>query len=100
MNVVPVGEELMPHREGNGEIVMMNAVPVGEELMPHREDSHLTLSQAEPAANGSGASTTTPIRKLSRNRGLILQESIVDDSPEPDDANKGPGIRRCRRKLN
>ncbi|KAB2027961.1 hypothetical protein ES319_D05G068200v1 [Gossypium barbadense] len=80
--------------------VMMNAVPVGEELMPHREDSHPTLSQAEPAANSSGASTTTPIRKLSRNRGLILQESIVDDSPEPDDANKGPGIGRCRRKLN
>ena len=80
---------------------MMNVVPVGEELMPHRDDSHSVLSQAEPAANNSeGAVTTTPIRKLSRNRGLVLQESVIEDSPEIDDASKGPGFRRCRRKLN
>ncbi|KAL4334551.1 hypothetical protein GQ457_07G036900 [Hibiscus cannabinus] len=78
--------------------VMMNAVSLGEELMPHREDSNSILSQAEPETNNSGASTT-PIRKLSRNRGLVLQESIIDDSPESGDASKGPGIRRCRRKL-
>ncbi|XP_021278316.1 non-structural maintenance of chromosomes element 4 homolog A-like isoform X2 [Herrania umbratica] len=81
--------------------LMMSGVPVGEELMPHREESHSILSKAESAANSSeGAQTTTPIRKLSRNRGLVLQESIVEDSPEIDDASKGPGIRRCRRKLN
>ncbi|XP_022730707.1 non-structural maintenance of chromosomes element 4 homolog A-like [Durio zibethinus] len=81
--------------------VMMNMMPIGEELMPHREDSHSIHSQAEQAANNSaGASSTTPIRKLSRNRGLVLQESIVEDSPETDDASQGPGIRRCRRKLN
>ncbi|EOY32462.1 Non-structural maintenance of chromosome element 4, putative isoform 2 [Theobroma cacao] len=81
--------------------LMMSGVPVGEELMPHREESHSILSKAESAANNSeGALTTTPIRKLSRNRGLVLQESIVEDSPEIDDGSKGPGIRRCRRKLN
>ncbi|XVF04610.1 hypothetical protein REPUB_Repub05bG0099100 [Reevesia pubescens] len=79
--------------------LMMNVVPVGEELMPHREDSNSILTQAESAANNSGAQATTPIRKLSRNRGLVLQESIIEDSPETD-ASKGPGIRRCRRKLN
>ncbi|KAE8731631.1 Non-structural maintenance of chromosomes element 4-like protein A [Hibiscus syriacus] len=78
--------------------VMMNTVPLGEELMPHRDASHSIFSEAEPATNNSGTSTT-PIRKLSRNRGLVLQESIIDDSPEID-ASKGPGIRRCKRKLN
>lgn len=68
--------------------------------MLHREDSRSILSQVEPAANNSEVQPVTPIRKLSRNRGLVLQESIVEDSPEPDDASKGPGIRRCRRKLN
>lgn len=80
--------------------LMANTVPVGEELMLHREDSRSILSQVEPAANNSEVQPVTPIRKLSRNRGLVLQESIVEDSPEPDDASKGPGIRRCRRKLN
>ncbi|XWS52442.1 hypothetical protein CRYUN_Cryun11dG0071200 [Craigia yunnanensis] len=81
--------------------LMMNVVPVGEELMPHRDDSHSVLSQAESAANNSeGAVSTTPIRKLSRNRGLVLQESVIEDSPEIDDASKGHGFRRCRRKLN
>ncbi|KAK8690990.1 hypothetical protein V6N13_074511 [Hibiscus sabdariffa] len=53
--------------------------------------------KAEPETNNSGASTT-PIQKLSRNRRLVMQESIIDDSPESGDASKGPRIRRCRLK--
>ncbi|OMO94243.1 Non-structural maintenance of chromosome element 4 [Corchorus capsularis] len=76
--------------------VMKNMVPAGEELMPNREDSQSIPSQAEASPGGF---STTPIRKLSRNRGLVLQESIIEDSPEADTV-KGPSIRRCRRKLN
>ncbi|GMI81574.1 hypothetical protein like AT1G51130 [Hibiscus trionum] len=73
--------------------VTMNMVPLGKELMPHRKDSHSIPT------NNSGASTK-PIRKLSRNQGLVLQEFIIHGSSETDDASKGPDIRRCRPKLN
>lgn len=56
---------------------MVDSVGAGEELMPHR--NALFSSNSQPSA------PTTPIRKLSRNRGLIIQEeSIVDDTPEND----------------
>lgn len=55
--------------------LMMDAVEVGKELMPHRTSLSTSDSQASVP--------TTPIRKLSRNRGLVMQEQSVDgDSPE------------------
>ncbi|KAJ0084125.1 hypothetical protein Patl1_29870 [Pistacia atlantica] len=86
--------------------LMMDAVPAGEELMPHREKSNsFGVSQAEPAAFNSQAAAlrTTPIKKLCRNRGLVIrEESVVEDSPEVDDAPAGgraTRMLRCKRKL-
>ncbi|KAG6632583.1 hypothetical protein I3843_13G147300 [Carya illinoinensis] len=83
--------------------LMMDAVAVGEELMPHRKSSNSAASEAEPGVKYSQASLpTTPIRKLSRNRGLVVQEeSIVEESPDNEDGvSKGANaIRRCKRKL-
>lgn len=72
---------------------MMNVVRPGEELMPHRNPSNEFFSQADTFRgdaedNAASCSTqanahSTPIRKLTRNRGLIVQEdSIVEDSLE------------------
>lgn len=85
--------------------LMMDAVPVGEELMANRNNSNTAAaSQAEPAVNISQtALPTTPIRKLSRNRGrVVLEESIVEDSPDNDDgaSKRANAIRRCGRNLN
>ncbi|KAJ4724144.1 Non-structural maintenance of chromosomes element 4 [Melia azedarach] len=94
--------------------LMMDVVPAGEELMPCRETSNtLPASQAAKAAYASpevaqaahdtqGASRTTPIRKLSRNRGLVIrEEAVVEDSPEvDDDVSKRPTrMLRCKRKI-
>ncbi|KAF5447943.1 hypothetical protein F2P56_033454 [Juglans regia] len=83
--------------------LMMDAVAVGEELMPHRNGSNSAASEAEPGVKYSQASLpTTPIRKLSRNRGLVVQEeSIVEESPDNEDGmSKGANaIRGCKRKL-
>lgn len=85
--------------------LMMDVVPLGEELMPHRNNSNLSAdSQAEPAVNNSQAALpTTPIRKLSRNRGLVVQkEYVVEESPDNDDgvSKRANAIRRGKRKLN
>lgn len=67
---------------------MMQAVGDGEVLMPHRHQGNMT-SNSQPSDSSSGQSQaeasgpTTPIRKLSRNRGLVIQEqSVVEESPE------------------
>ncbi|KAE9465978.1 hypothetical protein C3L33_02097, partial [Rhododendron williamsianum] len=83
--------------------LMLDYVKVGEELMPHRNpeditsDSRTDKTPEETQAMG----TLTPIRKLSRNRGLVLQEqSVVADSPESDDsAVRRAAIRKGKRKL-
>lgn len=83
--------------------LMKDVVPVGEELMPHRESSNTSPApQAEQASynNTQGASRTTPIRKLSRNRGLVIrEESVVEDSPEDDVAERSTRMLRCKRKI-
>ena len=82
--------------------LMKDVVPVGEELMPHRESSNTSPApQAEQASynNTQGASRTTPIRKLSRNRGLVIRESVVEDSPEDDVAERSTRMLRCKRKI-
>ncbi|OWM69240.1 non-structural maintenance of chromosomes element 4 homolog A-like [Punica granatum] len=89
---------------------MIDTVPIGEELMPHREQSNNSTA-TEPAAesapeqaacNSEAALPTTPIRKLTRNRGLVVQEeTVVEDSPEieGDDSSRTRAIRKCKRKL-
>ncbi|RAL51792.1 hypothetical protein DM860_010510 [Cuscuta australis] len=65
---------------------MMASVVEGEELMPHRNKDVQTAREAPPrnAEGETERETSTPIRKLSRNRGLVLQEQqvVVDESPE------------------
>ncbi|KAF5471297.1 hypothetical protein F2P56_011740 [Juglans regia] len=83
--------------------LMMDAVSVGEELMPHRNNTNLAAaSQVEPAVDNSQAGLpTTPIRKLTRNRGLVVQEeSIVEESPDNKDGvpKRANAIRRCKPK--
>lgn len=85
--------------------LMKDMVPDGEELMPHRTQFCTVVdTQTETAAsNSQSALATTPIRKLTRNRGLVVQEEgVVEESPECDEENasRAAAIRRCRLKLN
>ncbi|OVA20866.1 Non-structural maintenance of chromosome element 4 [Macleaya cordata] len=84
--------------------LMKDSVADGEELMPHRSPSKtLTGSQGERVSENSQATPgpTTPIRKFSRNRGLVIQEqSVVEDSPENDNPNiDAAAIRKGKRKV-
>ena len=65
--------------------LMKCSVEVGEELMPQRNEVNISSnSEVDPPSGESQAAvSTTHIRKLCRNRGLVLQEqSVVEDSPE------------------
>lgn len=85
-------------------------MPEGKELMPHRiqvctEDAQEEMGggdHSQAALAVSPIRAITPIRKLNRNRGRVVQEeSIVQESPECDKEND-PGaaaIRRCKRKI-
>ncbi|KAF2286214.1 hypothetical protein GH714_011796 [Hevea brasiliensis] len=66
--------------------LMMDVVSDGDELMPDGKSS--VTSELEPATNTSQETLNrTPMRKLSRNRGLVVQEdSVVEESPEIEDA--------------
>ena len=74
-----------------------------QELMPHRSNSgsvgasgseSMMLSAPE---EGAGPLPRTPIRKLTRNRGLVVQdELVVEDSPEE---GSGNGRGRMRKKV-
>lgn len=78
--------------------LMMDLVPAGEELMPHRDRSKgLNASQAGLAPNDyQDTLHATPIKKFSRNCGLVIQEQlVVKEDPDTGDA----AGRRCKRKL-
>ncbi|KAL0558714.1 hypothetical protein IC582_003295 [Cucumis melo] len=80
---------------------MVNMVPVGEELMPHRNFlNSVPVSEEEATADDSESASlpTTPIRKLSRNRGLVMQ-SVVEDSPDNGSQSGPTAILRGKRKL-
>ncbi|CAA7397981.1 unnamed protein product [Spirodela intermedia] len=72
--------------------LMQERVAPGEELMPDRGDLGTSCSpsglEERPPCEGSqsaAAPPTTPIRKLTRNRGLVVQEQLfVEESPEKD----------------
>ncbi|KAK4404938.1 Non-structural maintenance of chromosomes element 4A [Sesamum angolense] len=84
--------------------LMLTSVVVGEELMPHRvevSEAHNAQPDSEPEED-QAAVPTTPIRKLCRNRGLVMQEqTVVEDSPESGDAAaaRTAAIRKGKRKL-
>ncbi|KAJ4979081.1 hypothetical protein NE237_009861 [Protea cynaroides] len=83
--------------------VMKDMVEVGEELMPHRSPITVSCgSQGDYAGQRSQAKApSTPIRKLCRNRGLVIQEqSVAEDSLEREDAaGNAIAIRKGKRKL-
>ncbi|XP_027366609.1 non-structural maintenance of chromosomes element 4 homolog A-like [Abrus precatorius] len=84
--------------------LMKDMVPDGMELMPHRIQHCTTVDSREELGrdNSQTALAVTPIRKLSRNRGLVVQEEgVVEESPECDEENasRAAAIRRCKRKL-
>ncbi|KAL6145319.1 PREDICTED: non-structural maintenance of chromosomes element 4 homolog A-like [Fragaria vesca subsp. vesca] len=86
--------------------LMKEVVGTGEELMPHRfpaDISNNSQPEETPATIG-----TTPIRKFSRNRGLVTREqpvgtdssiSIAEDSAECDYAARAAPTRKGKRKL-
>ncbi|KAK9122658.1 hypothetical protein Sjap_012260 [Stephania japonica] len=73
-----------------------------EELMPHRirEDVNESLTSSPEKTPEQIAVPTTPIRKLTRNRGLVLQDQVVEDSPESETAaSQAAAIRKGKRKV-
>lgn len=79
---VAAGEELMPDRSSLG----ASGGPSGQEERPPCEGSQ-----------SAAAPPTTPIRKLTRNRGLVVQEQLfVEDSPED---GAGPSSRKKAKRL-
>ena len=74
---------------------MKEVVADGEELMPHRTQSSPRAEDneepdsAEENEELEQCAQRTPIRKLCRNRGLVLQEQmVVAETPEGDKISK------------
>ncbi|KAK7270040.1 hypothetical protein RIF29_22913 [Crotalaria pallida] len=83
--------------------LMKDMVPEGKELMPHRSPFS-TVVGSRPEMSGDDAEpalAVTPIRKYSRNRGRVVQEEVVEESPQCDEENvsQAVAVRRCKRKL-
>lgn len=71
--------------------LMKNVVPEGEELLPHRssqsaacteENERASCTEENDQADIHAHTQRTPIRKLTRNRGLVLQDHVVHETPE------------------
>lgn len=79
--------------------MMKGSIGVGEELMPSRNQVSLSCnSQKDPVYGEPQA--TTPIRKLCRNRGLVIQEqSVLEDSLQIDDTAAATATRKGKQKL-
>ncbi|OAY66268.1 non-structural maintenance of chromosomes element 4 homolog A isoform X2 [Ananas comosus] len=78
--------------------LMMENVVAGEEVMPHRNPRGANGGGGGGGGGGEAARAgpRTPIRKLSRNRGLVMHdEMVVEDSPQ----NANSGDHRKRRRL-
>lgn len=67
----------------------MKEVTEGEELLPHRtSQSALSNDEENGQPNMEARGQITPIRKLTRNRGLILQDHVVEETPEENQTSK------------
>lgn len=82
--------------------LMLGTVNAGEELMPHRTEAEIPTN-FQPASTSEATERpvqTTPIRKLTRNRGLVFQEqTVVEESPESDNCQGAAADRKGKRKL-
>ncbi|KAL2563666.1 hypothetical protein AAZV13_20G204500 [Glycine max] len=81
--------------------LMKDVVPDGKELMPRRTQCCTVVASQEGMSddNFQPALAVTPIRKLSRNRGRVVQEEgVVEESPEcnEENASRAGAIRRCK----
>ena len=106
--------------------LMSNYVGNGGELMPHRSHANVSNSsqpeqpsqpiqptkERQTTARAPAPTPTTPIRKFTRNRGLVLHDqavleespdseiSVVEDSPVyGDDEQRAAALRKGKRKL-
>ncbi|CAN0891133.1 Non-structural maintenance of chromosomes element 4 homolog A [Linum grandiflorum] len=125
LNGVPDGEELMPDRDTETHAAMDPGATSSQGAQPQAAmDPGATSSQgAQPrAAMDPGATSTeaaqpraamdpqgaqprTPIRKLTRNRGFVVQNETVEETPEEEEEDEDEGllrrngISRCKRRL-
>ncbi|KAL6604506.1 hypothetical protein ACP70R_042933 [Stipagrostis hirtigluma subsp. patula] len=69
--------------------LMKDVVPEGEELLPHRTSQGVPCTEENNQAGPEECAQRTPIRKLTRNRGLVLQEQmVVQETPEENHTSK------------
>ncbi|KAL5703634.1 hypothetical protein ACHQM5_022162 [Ranunculus cassubicifolius] len=83
---------------------MLDYMRDGEELMPHRTHAPSPAGETQRETvreESQAAAPTTLIRKLCRNRGLVIQEeSVVEESPESNSVrDKAYAIRMGKRKV-
>lgn len=82
---------------------MLKTVSAGEELMPNRI-SNLTGSpgcsqDVQNPMDSEDRQISTPIKKLSRNRGLVTQNCSVGDDDSNDDTSEHGCLAQKRRRL-
>ncbi|OEL38292.1 Non-structural maintenance of chromosomes element 4-like protein A [Dichanthelium oligosanthes] len=68
--------------------LMKEVVTEGEELLPHRTSQSTPCTEENDQPNLEACAQRTPIRKLTRNRGLVLQEQVVEETPEENQTSK------------
>ena len=68
--------------------LMKEAVTEGEELLPHRTLQSAPCNEENDQPNTEARAQVTPIKKLTRNRGLILQDHVVEETPEENQTSK------------
>lgn len=68
--------------------LMKEVVTEGEELLPHRTSQSNLCNEENDQPNLEARAQITPIRKLTRNRGLVLQDHVVEETPEENQASK------------
>ncbi|XP_062218459.1 non-structural maintenance of chromosomes element 4 homolog A-like isoform X2 [Phragmites australis] len=68
--------------------LMKEIVVEGEELLPHRTSQSAPCTEENDQPELEARAQRTPIRKLSRNRGLVLQDLVVKETPEENQTSK------------
>lgn len=83
---------------------MTSSVEAGDELMPHRNEVNTSSSWVLDRVNDESQeiAPTKPIRKLSRNRGLVSPEQSVQEASSENHDNpeaRAAAIRKGKRKV-